>query len=280
MGSLKSEAKLFIIKALRRCAQLIPKPVLVYLIYKIPRLFVIMPDNMRLIFNKYLDDMSVEIDTTYAIEREMLSGKYDIPTSHIIDKFVKEGDYCLDIGANVGALSLAIAKRVGIAGKVFCFEPGPLTFERMQKNISLNPGYSNIFVLEKSGLSDKPGTLFWHLNALHEGNGVKVPVVTIDSYVEAHGIPKINFVKIDVESMEYEVIKGGMKTWEKHLPILYYETLKEFEAYRKEPVFKYIEEMLGGLGYTFYKLENNLSIIRTKYPDLSNNTLALPPRSL
>jgi hypothetical protein len=71
-----------------------------------------------------------------------------------------------------------------------------------------------------------------------------------------------------------------MKTWEKHLPILYYETLKEFEAYRKEPVFKYIEEMLGGLGYTFYKLENNLSIIRTKYPDLSNNTLALPPRSL
>jgi FkbM family methyltransferase len=246
-----------------------------------------MPDKMRLIFTKYLGDLSVALDTTYAIEREMLSGKYDIPSSHILDKFIKKGDYCLDIGANVGALSLVMAKKVGVTGKVFCFEPGPRTFERLKQNVSLNKAFAEILVLENSGLSDKPGTLFWHhhdanpgdanLNALHEGNGVQVPVTTVDSYVEAHGAPKINFVKIDVESMEYEVIMGGMKTWEKHLPVLYYETLKEFEAYRKQPVFKFIEETLGGLGYTFYKLENDLSITQTKYPDLSNNTLALPP---
>jgi FkbM family methyltransferase len=246
-----------------------------------------MPDNMQLIFTKYLGDLSVAVDTTYAIEREMLSGKYDIHSSRIIDKFIKKGDYCLDIGANIGALSLVMAKKVGATGKVFCFEPGPMTFERLQKNLSLNNGFSKILVLEKSGLSDKPGSLFWHhheenpgdanLSELLEGSGVEVPVITVDSYCEARGVSKLNFVKIDVESMEYEVIKGGMKTWEKHLPILYYETLKEFEAYRKEPVFKYIENMLGGLGYTFYKLENDISITQTKYPDLSNNTLALPP---
>ena len=287
MSSLKPKVKLFLIKAIRRIVSVIPKPLRVYLIYKIPRSFVIMPDNMHIIFNKYLGDLSVAVDTTYAIEREMLSGKYDIHSSHIIDKFVKKSDYCLDIGANIGALSLVMAKKVGATGKVFCFEPGPMTFERLQKNVYLNKGFSEILVLEKSGLSDKPGSLFWHhheenpgdanLSERLEGNGVEVPVVTVDSYFETRGVPKLNFVKIDVESMEYEVIKGGMKTWEKHLPILYYETLKEFEAYRKEPVFKYIEDLLGGLGYTFYKLETGFSITQTKYPDLSNNTLALPP---
>lgn len=245
-----------------------------------------MPNAMHLIFTKYLGDLSVTIDTMYAIEREMLSGRYDIPSSHIIDKFVRNGDFCLDIGANVGALSLAMAKRAGAGGKVFCFEPGPTTFERLKKNVSLNKGLSEIMVLENSGLSDKPGTLFWHhhdanpgdanLNGRYEGNGIEVPVITVDSYCGAHPVQKLNFVKIDVESMEYEVIKGGMKTWEKHRPVLYYETLKEFENYRKEPVCKYIQDLLERLGYTFFKLETDFSLTPTRYPDLSNNTLALP----
>ena len=277
---------MFLKNVLRRIAFFIPRPILVYLLYKTPRLFVIMPDNMHFIFTKYLEDLNVDVDTTYPIEREMLSGRYEPLTSYIIHTFVKEGDICLDIGANVGALSLTMAKRAGTQGKVFSFEPGPMIFERLQKNISLNKGYSEIIVMEKFGLSDKPGTLFWHhhgenpgdgnLNEHHEGSGIKVPVITIDSYIEAHSIHKVNFVKIDVESMEYEVIKGGMKTWEKHLPIFCYETLKVFEEYRKEKVIKYIEDLLSGLGYTFYKLEDDFSIVRTNYPDVSTNTLALP----
>jgi FkbM family methyltransferase len=239
-----------------------------------------------MIFRKYLGDLHVAIDTIYPIEREMLSGTFDTATLGIIAKFVKPGDFCLDIGANVGALTLALAKKVTATGKIYAFEPGKLTYKRLRANMELNKGFSEIIVPFPLGLSDRPGVLYW---CEHEGNkgdanlseapalnSVPVTVTTIDDHFINIPIQQLNFVKIDVESMEYEVIKGGMKTWEKHHPVFYYETIKEFETFRKKPVIKYIEDLLTGLGYIFYKVQPDASFIQTKYPDISSNTLALP----
>jgi FkbM family methyltransferase len=239
-------------------------------------------------YGKYLGDVRVSIDTRYPIEREMLSGKFDKTTLGIIHTFVNPGDVCMDIGANVGALTLAMAKKVTKAGKVFAFEPGKLTFDRLMKNIELNPGFSEIIAPLQIGLSDRPGTLYW---CEHEGNrgdanlsdtpvanSVPVAVTTLDDQLKTIAVDRIDFVKIDVESMEYEVIKGGMKTWEKYRPVIYYETLKAFEEFRNKPVFKYIEDLLKELGYKFYKVMGDASIVKTCYPDLSENTLALPEK--
>jgi|WetSurMetagenome_2_1015567.scaffolds.fasta_scaffold92328_4 FkbM family methyltransferase len=286
---MKKPAKIRLKLLIRHCLSILPRPILLFLLERIARMYVILPDNFRLIFHKYLGDISVQIDTTYPIERLILSGTFDRTSQSIITTFVNPGDVCLDIGANMGALTLALAKRATRSGKVYAFEPGKLTFDRLIKNIELNPGYSEIIVPYQMGLSDRPGALYWCEHEENKGdanlsehpspNSVPVPVSTVDAQFKNIPIEKLDFVKIDVESMEYEVISGGMETWKKFHPVIYYESLKEFEIFRNKPVFKYIEDLLTGLGYTFHKINADFSFTQTKYPALSSNTLALPEKA-
>lgn len=267
--------------------RLLPSRLLPGLVRTVPQLHVGLPEGRRLRINYYLDDFTVDIDTTYVIERAMLSGRYDPQTLSIINQMVRPGDFCMDIGANVGAIAFAIAKRTGTAGRILAFEPGALTFKRFSANLALNPAYRDTIVPIQAGLSDKEGTLFWHEHGNNRGNanlsgdaqgdGVQVPVTTVDKYFLDHPAQRLDFVKIDVESMEYEVIKGGLETWKKFKPVLYYETLADFEKFRGIPVFRLIEEMLKPIGYSFYKVEGRGTLRPAAYPDLSANTLAVPP---
>lgn len=242
------------------------------------------PPGHRLIFDAFLNDLKVHIDTHYPIEREMLSGVYDPQTVAVIDRFVKPGDFCLDVGANVGAISLALARRVGLTGKVFAFEPGPELFRRLLRNLELNPALKSVVSALNLGLSDKEGNLFWtedrhnpgNAGCLGESSGKPVAGTTIDRFFRDHTLHRLDFVKVDVEGMEYEVLQGGLETWKTFRPILYFETLKGFEDYRDLPLFTWIESMLADIGYQLYRVEADGSIRRTNYPDLSVNTLALP----
>jgi FkbM family methyltransferase len=278
-----------IVALLRGFLGFFPQGLLELLIVRFPRVFVILPDNFRMTFRRYLGDLTVSVDTRYPIEREMLSGQFDPTTLKMINTFVNPGDVCLDIGANAGAVTLALAKKVTKSGRIFAFEPGMVTFNRLMTNIGLNPGFSEIITTYQLGLSDAPGSLYWcehdenkgdaNLSDKPSGNSLLVPVTTIDRHFTALAVAKLDFVKIDVESMEYEVIKGGMETWKKFQPILYYETLKEFEVFRQKHVIKHIEKLLSGLGYFFYKIQPDFSLIQTHYPDVSANTLALPEKT-
>jgi hypothetical protein len=135
-------------------------------------------------------------------------------------------------------------------------------------------------------MSDKEGIMYWREDKNYPGNAAlipiqesgteAIPVITIDRYFGQHHVDHIDFIKIDVESMEYEVIKGSLKTLRTYSPILYYETMPEFEQYRDMPVFLYIETLLKEIGYRLFKILENGDIVETAYPDLSDYTLALP----
>jgi FkbM family methyltransferase len=248
-----------------------------------------LPPNRRFIFNKYLGNISVNIDTVYPIEREMLTGCYDLETAAIIERFVKLGDVCIDIGANVGAISFALAKKVGAHGKVYSFEPGGFLFGRLVDNIRLNPGYEKIICPFKVGFSDKKEARFWNEDKQNRGNASflfldsnqdeRVELISFDHLISEQNLDRLDFVKIDVEGMEYEVIKGAVETIRKYKPILWYETGffdKGFwaEILREEKVVLATENLLSGMGYKFYKLDAE-RIVQTRYPDLKYNTLAV-----
>jgi FkbM family methyltransferase len=264
-----------------------PAFILPKLVRAIPQLHVGLPAGCKFRIDYYLGEVKVDIDTTYVIERAMLSGRYDPQTVSIIRRMVKPGNICLDVGANVGAIAFAIAQQCGPSGKVFAFEPGGLTYERFQANLALNPGYAKAITPLRLGLSDKDGILYWNEHAENRGNAnlstepqpgaTEVPVTTLDKWTAQAALTRLDFVKIDVESMEYEVILGGRETWGRFLPTLYYETLPAFEAFRGKPVFKLIEDILKPLGYVFYKMDGDNRLRATTYPDLSANTLAVPP---
>jgi len=66
-------------------------------------------------------------------------GGFGVQTLRQYKKLIDEGDVVLDIGANVGSLTLPLAKLVGVTGKIFAFEPTAYAFEKQQTNIALNP---------------------------------------------------------------------------------------------------------------------------------------------
>jgi FkbM family methyltransferase len=248
-----------------------------------------LPPDKQLIFKKYLGDIRVHINTLYPIEREMLTGCYEWETIEIIKRCVKRGDVCFDVGANVGPLSLALAKRVAPNGQVYACEPGAFLFRRLVDNIHLNPAFENVIMPFAVGFSDKKEIRQWNEDKKNRGNAgflfqqpnqqENIGLTTLDHFVSEHSIRSLNFIKIDVEGMEYEVIRGGMTSIEKYKPTLYYETgfyEKGFwaEILRGEKVILAIEQLLEDMGYKFYKVESG-DLRETRYPDLNYNTLAV-----
>jgi FkbM family methyltransferase len=266
----------------RRMLRVAPAPLGSYLLRHYPRLAEDLPQGKDFLFSRYLERYRVTIDPTYPIERAMLANGYEPELLRFVAEHVPVGGYCLDVGANVGAIALALADRVGPAGRVYAFEPGPFLFERLVRNVRHNPSLRRILTPVNLGLSDRHTTLFWNEDQINRGNaslyqptGTRVPVVPLDDFLADQPLPRLDFVKIDVEGMEYEVFRGGLETLRKHRPILYFETLRAFETFRGLPLFSRIEELLTGIGYVLYKPGGAGELVPTTSADLGPNTVAL-----
>jgi FkbM family methyltransferase len=147
----------------------------------------------------------------------------------------KPGETCLDIGANIGACTAAWCKE-NPSGRIIAVEPHPITFMRLQRNVTLN-NWKNVECLQ-AAISSKQGTLSFHLipdgtmatvNERGEA-GVSVACLTIDQLLKEREICSVDLCKIDVEGHEIEVLKGALKTIDriKKLIIEYHSvTLKE-----------------------------------------------------
>jgi len=157
------------------------------------------------------------------------NGNYEISETILCKKFLKTGMTVFDVGANIGLYSLLFSSLVGPKGNVHSFEPENRNFIRMKKNIALN-SFSNIH-MNKSAVYSKSGSVLlnvfpdnvnsWHSlgkpDLADPENSKKiiqplkteeVPAVTIDDYCTLHGIQYIDFLKIDVEGAEFDVLYG------------------------------------------------------------------------
>jgi len=241
----------------------------------------------------YDGDLVVWIDPANEIERSMLVG-YDPDVARAIQRFAGPGLHCIDVGANVGAVTLPMAKRVGPAGRVLAVEPGPPYVERLRDNLAANPALEQRVTIVAEGLSESVGTLLWKPDPAHPYNAgmsaahpyavpgeLPVPVTTMDALVARQGWERVDFVKIDVEGMELEVLRGAENTLETLRPVVLFETMEVFRTLRREQtghpdVFAEIERWLQGLGYALYALEADGRLKAVDAASLPDNTLALP----
>lgn len=138
---------------------------------------------------------------------------------------VERGDVVFDIGAYKGDTAVLFADLVGREGKVYSFEPVKANYDGLLRNIKVN-GLEDIVVPINKGCSDKSGVLRaisaksgapWAFLSEDKGDET-VEVITIDDFVESNNNNKVDFVKMDVEGMEYEVISGARKTIERFRP--------------------------------------------------------------
>ena len=145
-------------------------------------------------------------------------GTYEESEAKIMEEKIKVGNIVVDVGANIGLHTLNMARIVGNTGRVFAFEPDPSNFEILEKNVKIN-NYQNI-ILEQKAVGDKNGrtTLY---QSDHPGmhrifpqtkqakGQVQVALTSLDKYfIDSNLADKINFIKIDVEGLEFSVLKG------------------------------------------------------------------------
>jgi FkbM family methyltransferase len=244
----------------------------------------LMTPGKEFVFDGYLGNLKVNVDPVYPIELEMMTGEYDPITSSVIRQFVARDSVAIDVGANVGALTLLMAT-LAADGKVIAIEPGPPTFARLKKNLALNPSVSRVVQPLQVGVADKEGQLFWNEDPTNRGNagmlasqGEPVAVQTLDTVIDRLGLERLDFVKIDVEGMEYEVIKGAMSSIITFRPVIYYETLESFREFRAFDIFGETHKLLAGANYQHFSVlpDGSLSRIDNLQDLRSANTLAIP----
>lgn len=162
-----------------------------------------------------------------------LIGTAEACLQRAIRKYVSTGNTVYDIGANMGYVSMSLAKRVGPGGHVIAFEPVPRNLDLLRMNIG-NNRLLNIQVFAVAA-SDRRGeavirvsgnlstaSLIWHRR---DPSAVELVIntVAIDDLVEAGDLPEPKFVKIDVEGAEGLVLMGMHRTLASARPVLFIE---------------------------------------------------------
>jgi FkbM family methyltransferase len=129
------------------------------------------------------------------------------------------GDHVIDIGANIGAFAVLAGSKVGPSGRVFAYEPDPVTCERLRANVRLN-GLENVVIVENCAVGAAAGeaTFYRHAknaySSLMDGVGGRVhehvesfpvPVAGIAEVIARTGAA-IKLLKVDCEGSEYDLI--------------------------------------------------------------------------
>ncbi|WP_200977021.1 FkbM family methyltransferase [Echinicola sp. 20G] len=204
--------------------------------------------------------------------------KYENRTREVWCFLAERSKVIFDIGANTGWFSM-MAKAYNRNAKIFAFEPQPNIYKVLKKNNEIND--FNI-CCEQLALSDQKGklpfyntgdTTFSNINTMHGSlnmawrtkgqKSISVEVSRLDSYIEKNDIPSIDLMKIDVETLEYEVLIGYGEFLHKHLPILILEI-------QNEKIGTDIGSVLGNK-YTYYWIDEEVGLIEVSHLGRNND---------
>jgi FkbM family methyltransferase len=134
-----------------------------------------------------------------------------------LESIAQEGMHVIDIGANIGITTIAIAKRMRRGGKVYSFEPVLEYSNILKENLSSN-GLENVKVYELA-VTDQVGRAPFYQKELSSGivfeQGAKkfdVPTTTIDRFLTAGKIERLDLINMDCEGSEPLVLRGAEET--------------------------------------------------------------------
>jgi FkbM family methyltransferase len=180
-----------------------------------------------------------------------LYGEFSEGEAEIFRQLVKPGDMVVEVGANLGAHTVLLARLAGAEGAVLAFEPQPILFQIMCANLAMN-NITNVKA-EQKGLGRRAGIA--HIPLVDYGadvnfggislelvtEGERVPVAILDSYQ----LQACSFIKIDVEGMELQVLEGAADTIHRLRPSLYVENDRKDKSHD-------LIEMLLSMGYRLW----------------------------
>ena len=156
-------------------------------------------------------------------------GEYCEEEAKVFQQIVRPGMTAIEVGANIGTHTVVLARALGSTGQLIVFEPQRTIYHLLCTNICLN-NLMNVATYQAAAGRLCGSTRVPYLNYFDDNNfggielgkspdGMTVPVIALDSL----GLAQCDFIKIDVEGMELEVLHGAQATIDRFRPILYLE---------------------------------------------------------
>ncbi len=183
----------------------------------------------------------------------------------LLREVLRPGDVFVDVGANIGVLSLVASSIVGENGHVFAVEAHPKTVEYLRGNVRLNKT-ENVSIIHAAA-GDREGTVHFTSRRSDDQNcisnsGPKVPLRTLDSLLP--DVP-VRLLKIDVEGFELFVLRGAGRSLQR-AEMIYFESCESlFQkfGYSTSDVLKFLADHGFDTGlpknYRSVQLENLLA---------------------
>lgn len=248
-------------------------------------------------FLNFDDDIKLLFDFSQKICRsELIFGKTEREDLIFLDKVIDKLSSCtdcfslnnrvgeeqkigkkiiIDIGANVGRVSLHLSKHHGNYS-VYALEPVKSTYNWLLRNLSLNSSFSSGIIpfnlgcynentelkfyvpIENEAASARPieDDYYKKSDSKEEVTEIVCKVKKLDDFCYDNSILSVDFIKVDTEGAEKFVFEGGQKVLDQLKPVVYTEMLRKHAAR-----FSYhpneIIELFKKLGYSAYVIEND-----------------------
>lgn len=228
-----------------------------------------------------------------------LFGVFERSTRAAYRRLLREGSVAVDIGANMGAHTMPLAACVGASGRVLAFEPTRGAFDRLARNIALNPTLApritaaQVLLVERPDAALEPAiAASWPLAAaadgahpLHRGvllSTAGASAATLDDALASRGIKRVDLIKLDVDGHELDVLAGGRLVLARERPAIIME-MSPYTLEERGQSMSTLVEMLAGLGYRFSDLRgrpfaDTTAMIRSIPAGYSINVIATASR--
>lgn len=185
-------------------------------------------------------------------------GVHDEALANFLDRELRIGDVVVDVGANIGLVTIHAAHRVGLTGRVLAFEPNPDAADLLTESLYMNKttGLRADVTIDRAAVGATPGSATLAIPRRHRGRAsldarnvpdddtdtIDVPIVSLDERLAA--LPRIDLVKIDVEGAELDVLRSLTTTLDhRRIRVL----CLELDPALAGPTWPELRELLGGL---------------------------------
>lgn len=198
-----------------------------------------LPDALRLAMRQALTvirpmdyparPVRLHVESWVEYDKRTRSAAKEPEMARWIEQWIEAGDVVFDIGANVGAYALAIARAKAGQTTVYAFEPSFATFAQLSRNVALN-GAQGVVIPIHAALADRTGLASLRYGSLESGAALHELVSSaaparraavysqpilgyrLDDFIAQFAIPQPRHIKLDVDGIEYAILAGAAAT--------------------------------------------------------------------
>ncbi|MEQ7127290.1 FkbM family methyltransferase [Actinopolymorpha sp. B11F2] len=209
------------------------------------------------------------VNPYYLLDASVIAfGAFEPDLHQYLERHVRSGMICFDVGANIGVVSVHLGRLVGQSGRVHAFEPVPAILERLDQHVERN-GMTQVVNVHPIALSNQTGTASFAVadsDASNQAQGslvtrnnpsltrlLDVTTVTLDEFVEQQKVDRIDLMKIDIQGSEIFLLEGGKRTFSELGPDLLMEVSPE-DLVNIGKSSQDLLEMVESYGYFVFEL--------------------------